>query len=72
MFIDPKLAYSAYVGGTGSDKGYKMGVAVDGTGNAYITGPTTSSDFPMVNPYGDTSNGFDVFVAKFSMGRGTL
>lgn len=39
------LIYSTYLGGTGSDTG--SAVAVDGTGNAYITGDTTSHDFPV-------------------------
>ncbi|MGI6482768.1 MAG: SBBP repeat-containing protein [Methanobacterium sp.] len=38
------LVYSTYLGGTNSDYGY--GVAVDGDGNAYITGETYSTDFP--------------------------
>ncbi|MDQ3815300.1 MAG: SBBP repeat-containing protein, partial [Armatimonadota bacterium] len=38
------FTYLTYLGGTGEDEG--LGIAVDGAGNAYITGSTTSSDFP--------------------------
>ena len=40
-----QLIYSTYVGGSGDD--YAVGVAVDGDGNAYVTGTTTSYDFPV-------------------------
>jgi hypothetical protein len=40
-----QLLYSTYVGGTGADVGY--GIAVDAGGIAYITGSTTSTDFPL-------------------------
>ena len=39
------LLYSTYLGGTGSDIG--AAIAVDAAGNAYITGETTSRDFPV-------------------------
>ncbi|MGC2062980.1 MAG: SBBP repeat-containing protein, partial [Thermodesulfovibrionales bacterium] len=54
LVIDPVLQYSTYLGGTDSegtlygDKGHA--IAVDGKRNAYITGTTTSNDFPIVNP----------------------
>jgi hypothetical protein len=38
------LVYSTYVGGSGYDFAY--GIAIDGSGNAYITGFTGSADFP--------------------------
>ncbi len=40
-----QLLYSTYVGGTGNDVSY--GIAVDAGGIAYITGSTTSTDFPV-------------------------
>jgi hypothetical protein len=38
------LVYSTYLGGSGDDRGY--GIAVDEDGNAYVTGRTSSTDFP--------------------------
>ena len=37
-------AYSTYLGGNGNETGY--GIAVDGAGNAYVTGFTASTNFP--------------------------
>jgi len=56
LIIDPVvLVYSTYLGGGGSDRGY--GVAVDGSGNAYVTGTTYSTDFPIKNSYQGTNQG---------------
>ncbi|MCP4578079.1 MAG: hypothetical protein GY846_17535, partial [Deltaproteobacteria bacterium] len=67
------LTYSTYLGGNGRDEGY--GIAVDSPGNAYVTGHTESTDFPMKNPYqgtlaGDNDN--DVFVTKLEFSENTL
>lgn len=40
------LVYSTYLGGGGSETG--RGIAVDASGNAYVTGFTNSLDFPIV------------------------
>lgn len=42
------LVYSTYLGGSGSENG--AAIAVDMFGNAYVTGATSSLDFPVVNP----------------------
>jgi len=46
LYIDP-LIYSTYLGGSGQDAGY--GIAVDNLGNAYVTGYTSSSNFPVTS-----------------------
>ena len=43
------LVYSTYLGGSDEDASY--GIAVDGSGNAYVTGFTYSLDFPTKNAY---------------------
>jgi beta-propeller repeat-containing protein/exosortase sorting signal-containing protein len=48
LVIDPVLVYSTYLGGTDSDAG--LAIAVDGAGNAYVTGSTGSMTFPGVGP----------------------
>ena len=56
------LVYSTYLGGSGSDTG--RGIRVDSSGRAYVTGTTSSSDFPTVNPYQATKLGFStVFLS---------
>src|SRR5262249_30303223 len=42
------LVYSTYLGG--SDYEEAVGIAIDGSGNAYVAGGTISTDFPTVNP----------------------
>ncbi|UCH51825.1 MAG: SBBP repeat-containing protein [Chloroflexota bacterium] len=65
LVIDPTLAYSTFLGGSGFDHG--QGIAVDSSGGAYVAGRTTSGNFPTRNPYQVTKGGdYDVFVAKLS------
>ncbi len=57
--------YAGYLGGSGDDQG--RGIVVDGPGNAYVGGLTTSSEatFPMVGALDPTFNGgTDAFIAK--------
>ena len=59
------LSYSTYLGGANDDGG--NGIAVDSSGNAYVTGQTYSTDFPTQDPYqGSNAGRFDAFVTKFS------
>jgi Bacterial Ig-like domain (group 3)/Beta-propeller repeat len=65
------LVYSTYLGGSEDD--YGEGIAVDGARRAYVTGETTSSNFPTRHPlqaaYG---GGGDVFVAKINTAGSAL
>ena len=67
-----QLVYSSYLGGRDADFG--QAVAVDSSGNAYLTGATQSSDFPLLNPLQPTKGGgSDVFVTKVNFsGTGLL
>ncbi len=66
------LLYSSYIGGTGDD--YGIGIAVDRSGNAYVSGASSSSQdsFPVKGGPDLTYNGgfSDAFVAKIAA-RGT-
>ena len=60
------LVYSTYLGGSSYDFAY--GIAVDASGNAYVTGATYSTDFPTANPFQATPGGgsYDAFVSKLN------
>ena len=61
------LIYSTFLGGSGSD--YATGIAVDATGQAYISGYTASVDFPVSSNAFQGSYGggeFDGFFAKLN------
>jgi hypothetical protein len=58
------LGWSSFIGGAGDDVG--RGIAVEpGTGAVYVTGETTSADFPLVNPLDGLLGGAqDAFVVR--------
>ena len=65
------LIYSTYLGGSGTDAG--LAITIDPSGAAYVTGSTTSADFPTVGPYqGALAGAQDAFVSKLSPNGGAL
>jgi hypothetical protein len=73
LIIDPVLSYSTYLGGMGYDAG--TAIAVDASGNAYVTGFTRSPNFPVTAGSFQTGcgttgtcNGYfwDAFVTKMT------
>src|SRR5205823_5059075 len=71
LVIDPVLSYSTYLGGSGFDA--VTGLAVDSSGNAYVTGYTDSLDFPILGAaQGATAGGVDAFVVKLNAAGNAL
>jgi photosystem II stability/assembly factor-like uncharacterized protein len=66
------MGYSTYLGGNAGDTG--NGIAVDVSGNAHVTGVTTSTNFPTLNPLQAANGGGsgDVFVTKLNATGSTL
>ena len=78
------LVYSTHLGGGADDEA--MGIAVDASGNAYVTGETESPNFPVTpgafsrscvavpsdSPIGDICAGGDAFISKLSPDGGAL
>jgi uncharacterized repeat protein (TIGR01451 family) len=63
------FVYSTYLGGSGHE--FASGIAVDQTGAAYVTGSTSSADFPVSNAFQGNHHGplaldGDAFVTKIS------
>lgn len=69
LVIDPVLSYLTYLGGSNTDKVNAM--AVDAAGNVYITGTTSSTDYPVSNAYNSTNpnaptNAEAIFISKLN------
>lgn len=65
LVIDPLVDFSTYYGGSGTDIGY--GIAVDRNGFVYVTGQTSSLNFPTKNAFQTTRDGAsDAFVMKLN------
>jgi photosystem II stability/assembly factor-like uncharacterized protein len=75
LVIDPVLSYSTYLGGSSGNGDYGESIAVDGAGNAYLTGYTHSTDFPTANAFQPTmgNSQYDTaFVTKVSADGSSL
>jgi len=60
----PQLVYSTYIG---NEVAELRGLVVDDQGNAYITGSTSSQNFPLVNPVQSSNAGLiDGYIVKLS------
>ncbi len=89
LVIDPVLSYASYLAGTSTDyignitgpgiaqNGTSQGIAIDTSGSAYVTGYTTSTDFPVKSGYqgalpAKAGNWSSAFVTKFSADGSSL
>jgi hypothetical protein len=72
LVIDPYLAYSTFLGGSDRDEG--NGIVVDSAGNAFVTGWTGSTNFPVTPGAYDTSTApeGDAFVTKLNPSGSSL
>lgn len=68
------LVYSTYLGGTRDDRA--NAIAVDGQGNVYVTGQTSSFDFPLESAMQSrklgSSNSYDAFLATLDSVGGLI
>jgi len=72
LIIDPVLTYSTYFDGSGSDS--VAAVVTDSGGNAYLTGSTTSSNFPTTAGAFSTTygSGSAIFIGKLNAAGSAL
>ena len=56
------LVYSTYLGGGATDQGYDL--VIGDRGDLYVTGVTSSTDFPRLNEYQSNQAEEDAFVVK--------
>jgi hypothetical protein len=72
--LDPtgsSLIYADYLGGSSND--YAFALALDSANDVYVTGSTSSVDFPVVNPYQSSLAGaFNAFVTEISADGSTV
>jgi hypothetical protein len=69
--VGNSLIYSTYLGGSGDDNGHR--ITVDSANNAYVTGDTTSTNFPTKNAIQSASGGGkDAFVTSINSSGSAL
>jgi hypothetical protein len=65
------LNFSTFLGGFDGD--YPSSLELDSSGNVFVTGGTSSSDFPVANAIDDTYNGdYEAFVTKLTSSGGLV
>jgi len=77
LVIDPVIGWSSFLGGTtnpsANSNDSAFGIAVDGSGNVYVTGETYSADFPQIGAFDAALSGStDAFVTKVTAAGSTL
>jgi|GEM_PF-511419 len=65
-----QFVFSSFLGGSGDDAAYDL--ALDDQGFVYITGPTSSSDFPVADPFQTPGGNLDAFIAKLDIAGSNL
>lgn len=69
--IDPTLQYSTFLGGNNYD--FVTDIAIDASGNAYVTGQTLSLNFPTAAAWqGSLAAEYDLFVSKLNASGDSL
>lgn len=65
------LIFCTYLGGSGDDRAF--GLAVDASNNTYVTGWTSSTNFPVLNAFQKKLSGTrDAFIAKLNAAGSSL
>ena len=60
------VSFSSYLGGSGDERG--TGIAADSSGFVYVSGTTTSTNFPTFSPFqASSAGGQDIFIAKLNV-----
>ncbi len=71
LIIDPTLVFSTFLGGGADDLG--SSITLDSNGNVYVTGTTSSANFPTQGPAYPNNKGLsDIFVTKFDGATGNI